>query len=322
MVDNRAVAVAQRQAQEAIDASPRQVAQRQQAEALAPRKNMTGLPDNLKAGVENLSGYSLDDVQVHYNSAKPAQLQAHAYAQGTDIHVAPGQEKHLPHEAWHVVQQKQGRVKTTIQMKGGVNVNDDAGLEKEADGIGGDALAFVSNADGNISEETLKKKGPTQKLIQKMSKPIFGGFNGMDAINDESESDDESDAEIDWAGFSADELLDDLFVQNHFAADLDEANQINLRRAVPVCTVINAANKDAFAEEIRQRNELNYFLDNNQGNIHDSEIELSGWEFTDGNAQPVIFFGRITYAVRSVRMMDSNYTAVSVYSVSHLEGRV
>ncbi|HCC51392.1 MAG TPA: hypothetical protein DEQ30_04490, partial [Porphyromonadaceae bacterium] len=72
--------------------------------------NKTGLPDDLKTGIENLSGYSMDDVRVHYNSGKPAQLQALAYTQGTDIHVAPGQEKHLPHEAWHVVQQKQGRV--------------------------------------------------------------------------------------------------------------------------------------------------------------------------------------------------------------------
>jgi hypothetical protein len=35
----------------------------------------------------------MDDVKVHYNSAKPAQLNAHAYAQGTDIHIASGQEK-------------------------------------------------------------------------------------------------------------------------------------------------------------------------------------------------------------------------------------
>ncbi len=100
------------------------------------RPNRTGLPDGLKAGIENLSGYSMDDVKVHYNSDKPATLQAHAYAQGTDIHLAPGQEKHLPHEAWHVIQQKQGRVRPTMQMKGGVNVNDDAGLEKEADVMG------------------------------------------------------------------------------------------------------------------------------------------------------------------------------------------
>ena len=104
------------------------------------KPNNTGLPDHLKAGLENLSGYSMDDVKVHYNSDKPAQLNAHAYAQGTDIHLASGQEKHLPHEAWHVVQQKQGRVKPTFQMKQGFLVNDDVGLEKEADRMGASAL--------------------------------------------------------------------------------------------------------------------------------------------------------------------------------------
>ncbi|MEL6537016.1 MAG: DUF4157 domain-containing protein [Bacteroidota bacterium] len=77
-------------------------------------QNSSGLPPQLKAGIESMSGLSMDDVTVHYNSDKPAQLQAHAYAQGTDIHLASGQEKHLPHEAWHVVQQKQGRVSATV----------------------------------------------------------------------------------------------------------------------------------------------------------------------------------------------------------------
>jgi len=80
-------------------------------------ENKTGLPDQLKTGVESLSGYSMNDVHVHYNSSKPAQLQAFAYTQGTEIHVAPGQERHLPHEARHVLQQKQERVKPTAQMK-------------------------------------------------------------------------------------------------------------------------------------------------------------------------------------------------------------
>lgn len=102
--------------------------------------NKTGLPDQLKNGVESLSGMSLDHVKVHYNSDKPAQLNAHAYAQGSEIHVAPGQEQHLPHEAWHVVQQAQGRVRPTMQMKAGVSVNDDAGLEHEADVMGMKAL--------------------------------------------------------------------------------------------------------------------------------------------------------------------------------------
>ena len=106
------------------------------------KTNNTGLPDNLKSGVERLGGISMDDVKVHYNSAQPAQLNAHAYAQGTDIHMAPGQERHLPHEAWHVVQQKQGRVQPTLQMKEGVPVNDNAGLENEADVMGAKALDF------------------------------------------------------------------------------------------------------------------------------------------------------------------------------------
>jgi hypothetical protein len=104
--------------------------------------NRTGLPDRLKSGVESLSGISLDDVKVHYNSDKPAQLNAMAYAQGTDIHVAPGQEKHLPHEAWHIVQQAQGRVQPTMQMKNGVPVNDDQALEQEANVMGGKSLQF------------------------------------------------------------------------------------------------------------------------------------------------------------------------------------
>lgn len=96
--------------------------------------------NRLKAGIESLSGMSMDHVRVHYNSRRPAQLNALAYAQGSEIHVAPGQERHLPHEAWHIVQQAQGRVKPTIQMKGSA-VNDDMGLEREADVMGARAMA-------------------------------------------------------------------------------------------------------------------------------------------------------------------------------------
>jgi hypothetical protein len=103
------------------------------------KPNNTGLPDNLKSGVESLSGIAMDDVKVHYNSSKPSQVQAHAYAQGTDIHVAPGQEQHLPHEAWHVAQQKQGRVQPTTQAKG-IAINDDVSLEHEADVMGAKAV--------------------------------------------------------------------------------------------------------------------------------------------------------------------------------------
>jgi Domain of unknown function (DUF4157) len=108
--------------------------------------NHTGLPDRLKSGVEALSGVSLDGVKVHYNSARPAQLMAHAYAQGSQIHLAPGQQAHLPHEAWHLVQQALGRVAPTAQ-ENGVAVNDDAALEREADVMGSRAAGFIPEDD-------------------------------------------------------------------------------------------------------------------------------------------------------------------------------
>ena len=80
------------------------------------KRNETGMSDNLKAGIEDLSGFAMDDVRVHYNSPEPATVQALAYTQGTDIYVAPGQEQHLPHEAWHVAQQMAGRVEPTTEV--------------------------------------------------------------------------------------------------------------------------------------------------------------------------------------------------------------
>ena len=118
-----------------------------------PAPNRTGLPDGLKSGVEALSGMSMDSVNVHYNSSQPASLGALAYAQGADIHVAPGQEQHLPHEAWHVVQQAQGRVKPTMQMRDGVPVNDDEGLEHEADAMGRKALGSPVQRNGGLAND-------------------------------------------------------------------------------------------------------------------------------------------------------------------------
>ncbi|MES2277771.1 MAG: DUF4157 domain-containing protein [Bacteroidota bacterium] len=94
-----------------------------------------GLPHQLRQGVEALSGVSMGDASVHYNSSAPAQVGALAYAAGNQIHLGPGQEQHLPHEAWHLVQQKQGRVKPTLQAKG-LAVNNDQTLETEADVMG------------------------------------------------------------------------------------------------------------------------------------------------------------------------------------------
>ena len=126
-----------------------------------PRPNNTGMPDNLKAGIESLSGFSMDDVRVHYNSSKPATVQALAYTQGTDIHVAPGQEKHLPHEAWHVAQQMAGRVSPTTNING-MPVNDNAGLAHEADVMGAKA---VGQKKSNICEKRNIPVATTQCVL-------------------------------------------------------------------------------------------------------------------------------------------------------------
>lgn len=162
--DKRPNAAIQAKLQQIADSSPQAQATAQMlaiSESADP--NRTGMPDRLKTGIEDLSGYSMDDVTVHYNSGKPAQLQAHAYAQGTDIHLAPGQEKHLPHEAWHVVQQKQGRVKPALQLKGKVNVNDDPALEHEADVMG--AKALQNSTDMRPKE--LSAHGGQDNMIQR-----------------------------------------------------------------------------------------------------------------------------------------------------------
>jgi len=99
----------------------------------------TGMPLALQTGLETLSGMDLSGIRVYHNSAKPAQYDAAAYTQGNEIHVGAGQEKHLPHEGWHAVQQMQGRVNPTFK-KNGVSINNDVQLEREADEMGSRAL--------------------------------------------------------------------------------------------------------------------------------------------------------------------------------------
>jgi hypothetical protein len=123
-------------------------------------ENGIGLSRPLKAGLEALSGIDLSGVRVHHNSPKPAQLNALAYTQGQDIRVGPGQEKHLPHEGWHAVQQMQGRVQPTMQAKG-VSINNDGDLEQEADLMGAKAL----------QQHPARAKRPLARSKQPMASP-------------------------------------------------------------------------------------------------------------------------------------------------------
>lgn len=208
-------------------------------------QNKTGMPDSLKSGVEALSGQSMDDVKVHYNSDKPSQLGAHAYAQGSDIHVASGQEKHLPHEAWHVAQQKQGRVQPTTTANGAA-INDDASLEKEADVMGAKALqakakdgvvlgkASITSSstqlmDADSPSDDAKAAGISSTKVKKFSKALNKELNNVKS----------SRGDADAILNSTIAMLDTVFIFSKFA---DPSLKNKVKKYKSTVSRVNVAN--------------------------------------------------------------------------------
>lgn len=163
--------------------------QTKQDGAPAPKSR---LPKVLRDMLEKLSGVSLSDVEVHRNSDKPQKVGALAYTQGNEIHIAPGQEEHLPHEGWHAVQQKQGRVQPTLQMKSGKAVNDDEHLEKEADVMSRKAEKESYNRQIQVKEKpqevsnqhndrVIQKKAHRNEQKVRLYEPISGAVAEVDA---------------------------------------------------------------------------------------------------------------------------------------------
>ncbi len=147
--------------------------------------NRTGLPDRLKAGVEALSGLAMDDVRVHRESPEPAKLGALAFAKGSEIHLGPGQERHLPHEAWHVVQQKQGRVIPTLQTKG-ILLNHDLALEREADSMA-DALSATAPPSGDAARPHRSGRTPSPVAQAKLIYSPFAEEVDLETLNEMGE---------------------------------------------------------------------------------------------------------------------------------------
>ncbi|MDR0917923.1 MAG: DUF4157 domain-containing protein [Oscillospiraceae bacterium] len=148
--------------QKSIDAVQRKVNQKQinsSINSFSENNNansseiVTGIPGNMKSNLEKMSSMNFDNVKVHYNSDKPAQLSALAYTRGSDVYVAPGQEKHLPHELGHVVQQARGEVAPTLKVNG-VPVNDSTVLENKATEIG-KAIQHTVYSDKSEDNENL-----------------------------------------------------------------------------------------------------------------------------------------------------------------------
>jgi|GEM_PF-3570729 len=111
------------------------------------------LPERLRRVLERLSGYDLSDVRVYPGSPWPARIGARAFVLGSDIHLSPGAEDALEHEAWHAVQQKQGRVHAT-RLAGfaphpseDMGLNEEEKLEREADTMGRVARSLVRRGE-------------------------------------------------------------------------------------------------------------------------------------------------------------------------------
>lgn len=92
---------------------------------------------------------AVSGVQVHYNSDLPERVDAEAYTRGDHIYLGPGQERHLPHELGHVVQQRRGSV-TANERIGGMAANTDIQLEHEADVIGRQFEGMLSVSNGGL----------------------------------------------------------------------------------------------------------------------------------------------------------------------------
>lgn len=137
-----------------------------------------GLPAALRSGAETLSGEDLGDVKVHVNSARPTRINALAYTQGNDIYLGAGQERHLSHEVWHVVQQRQGRVRATTQFAG-TAINDSPALEREADVMGRRALVVSQRATGRLVRE---RSGSAVGSGIAQAKIVLEAFPGASAL--------------------------------------------------------------------------------------------------------------------------------------------
>ena len=130
----------------------------------APTPPGRPLPVELRRRVEEMSGLGLDDVTVRYGSPRPASIGAAAYTFGSEIHLAPGQEQHLGHEAWHVVQQKQGRVRAE-DRGAGLPLNTDSALEREADVRGQQA-----------GTRTVAASGAVERVSRPVAAPVVQGM--------------------------------------------------------------------------------------------------------------------------------------------------
>jgi Domain of unknown function (DUF4157) len=149
------------------------------------------MPEDVRGKMEAAFGTDFSRVRIHEGPQAEA-VGAQAYTQGTNIHFAPGQyqpgsrrgQELLGHELTHVVQQSQGRVQATMQASG-VDINDDASREREADemgaraawGQGGQEASHGQNETGSslpsLASRTVQRKVKPEDVSSEMVGQTF-----------------------------------------------------------------------------------------------------------------------------------------------------
>ena len=177
-----------------IQAKQRPVQRSQQASQSSGNLN----EDQIKTNVSSLMGTDVSDARVHYNSSKPAQLKAVAYAQDNDVYMSSGKGQNndiLGHELAHNAQNKQGRVAATVQRKG-VDINDSPVLEKEADVIGAQAASMQTPAQMKaVSSTPTQKNGIVQGIFEDGDQKYNHFLNGNNGLLDDILGDHAADFE-------------------------------------------------------------------------------------------------------------------------------
>jgi hypothetical protein len=133
------------------------------------------MPAAVQHKMERAFGFDFSAVRIHHDD-QARSVGALAFAQGTDLHFAPGQyapqsqagQAVLGHELAHVVQQAAGRVRAPAQALGGA-INDDPELEREADRKGARAAAGKP-----VSKEAEKAAQPDEGLENTLERVRVG----------------------------------------------------------------------------------------------------------------------------------------------------
>lgn len=155
------------------------------------RINSNGMSEETLNKMSNSFGEDFSNVNIHSDSKSAVDVGALAYTQGNDIHFAPGQydpasssgQSLLGHELTHIVQQREGRVQANNEING-MPLNDDKGLEQEADEKGAQ-VAQQQKAETPTTSSKPNTNLTSYKTIQKWDWPWnWGNSDNKDKKED------------------------------------------------------------------------------------------------------------------------------------------